>query len=42
MTIHLRPKPKYLPLHLVWPVALAQAESGSEVAGEEFLLLDGG
>ena len=42
MTVHLRPKPKYLPLHLVWPITLAQAESRGEVAGEEFLFLDGG
>ena len=42
MTVHLRPKPKYLPLHLVWPITLAQAESRGEVAGEEFLFLDCG
>jgi len=28
--------------HLVWSLAVSQAEAGAEVAGEHFLLLDGG
>jgi hypothetical protein len=32
----------HLPLHLVGLVAVAEAESGSEVRAEEVLLLDGG
>lgn len=32
----------FLPLHLVGLVAVAEAESGGEVAAQEILLLDGG
>lgn len=32
----------HLPLHLVGPVAVLEAEAGCEVAGEELLLLDVG
>jgi hypothetical protein len=31
-----------LELHLMWSLAVSQAEAGGEVAGEEFLVLDGG
>jgi len=41
----LRPNPillfPNLPLHLVWSVTLSQAECASEIASEEWLLLDG-